>query len=112
MAKSIVEPEKLCQTRGWTRRGYVGETYTQRPEVLLKRSLPESSMIEKLRRGGQRVVLVAEVEKEEFNERNERRVLRRRDRETGAARQSKKTSLALTRQDMPIYAGAGERDRM
>jgi len=62
-------------------------------------------MTEKLRRGGQRVVVaVEEVEKEEFNERSEERG-RRRHSETGAARESKKTSLALARQDMLIYEG-------
>ena len=62
-------------------------------------------MVEKLRRGGQRVVLVVEVKKKEFDERNEQRG-RRRDSGTGAARRSRKTSLALARQDIPITAGA------
>jgi hypothetical protein len=56
-------------------------------------------VIENLRRGGQRVVVVVEVEKEEFNEQSEERE-RCRDSETGAARPPK-TSLALARQDMP-----------
>jgi len=46
-------------------------------------------------------VVVVEVENEEYNERSEERG-RRRDGETRVASESKKTSLALARQDMLV----------
>ena len=49
------------------------------------------------------MVVVMEVEKEEYNEEQEGR----RDSETGAASDSKKTSLALAREDMLVYEGGG-----
>jgi hypothetical protein len=62
-------------------------------------------MIENARRGGQQVVGVEmEFGKEKGNGRSEERG-RRRDGGTGTASKSKKTSLALPRQSMPIYAG-------
>jgi len=60
-------------------------------------------MIENARRGGQRVVGVEmELGNEKGNERSEERG-RRRDGETGTESKSKKTSLALPRQGMPVY---------
>jgi hypothetical protein len=53
-------------------------------------------MIENLRHSGRRAMVVAEVENEEHNEERGRR----RNSETGAASESKETSLALAREDM------------
>ena len=61
--------------------------------------------MENLRRSGQRVVV--EVENEEYNERSEDQGPRR-DSETGAASESKKTSLGLGRQDMTASEGKKE----
>jgi hypothetical protein len=62
-------------------------------------------MVTSLRRSGQWVVMVMEVEKEEYNEERGQR----RDSETGAASDSKKTSLALAREDMLlVYEGGGQ----